>query len=68
MIQDAPAHAQHHRPMSANQGRKGCAVTADEEVFHKLPVGPLGRTAAGRQPVDVPQNKGELGRGHGRDS
>jgi hypothetical protein len=64
MLKNAPAHAQHHRAMAGHQGGKSGLVTAERKIFHELPVGPLERTATGRQPVDVSQNQGKLWRSH----
>src|SRR5207253_490064 len=68
VVEHAPADAQDHRPMTADQGGEGGFVTAGGEVVQKLLIGPLQRTAADCHSAEVLQNHLELCRGHVRSS
>src|SRR5205823_1067269 len=68
MMEHPPANPQHHFPMTGDEGDKGSLVSMGGEILQELPVATLRQGVAGGQLVDVPKNKGKLGRGHGRDS
>ena len=65
MAEDAAADRQHHRPMPAQQGRKGAVVAAGDELAQQLPI----REAAAlrqRRLADAPQNHPHATRLHDR--
>ena len=63
--QDAPADAQHQRPMPPHQGRKGRLVTVPDETLQQLAVRQRAAAVGPDQSADVLQDVSQLSLRHG---
>jgi hypothetical protein len=63
VVEHAPAHPQHHRPVAGDQDGKGGLIATVDEIVQELAVRPLSRLAC-RQRVQMSKERALGCRGH----
>jgi hypothetical protein len=58
VAENAPANAKHHRPVAADQARKGGLVSAGQEALHKLAVVQHRLVASGQAVAQTAHHRG----------